>query len=218
MPLPPDTLTVHTREQADLLLDGTYARVLECTMQAHVSASEIARKTALPLKQVHHRLTKLVHAGLVTIIDERQRNGRAIKIYAAVAPAYRIPVELTEAADLEEAMLRLTGPEWRRLCKASAQVFRDEQGMEFQYLLDRTGSLNQNLNPAGFFQEPLKPTYGALYTTVVAMLTPDTFTEAERRLRDLMTWLRDRMKEEQHDPRASPAIVTLAIVPAGEDR
>lgn len=50
------------------------------------------------------------------------------------------------------------------------------------------------------------------------MLTPDTFTEAERRLRDLMTWLRDRMKEEQHDPRAGPAIVTLAIVPAGEDR
>ena len=97
-----DVFTARTPEQARLLQDMLYVGLLGRLLKGDASAGEVARETSRTLQQVHHKLTRMLQAGLIEVRGERTRGGRPVKIYGAVAREYRVPFALTDAATVGE--------------------------------------------------------------------------------------------------------------------
>lgn len=58
------------------------------------SLSALARTTGTPLNLAHYHVRRLVALGLVEVVGEEPRQGRAVKLYRAVAESFFVPAEL----------------------------------------------------------------------------------------------------------------------------
>lgn len=209
-PLLPE-LTAQTPEQARLLLQPRYQGVLGELMHGEpLSAGDLARRAELPLKQVHHCLTRLQAQGLVAVVAERKRGGRAIKLYQAVAAVYRVPLELTDQVDhiaLAQEMFRpfvtgfLRGAVSHYSAEAEAVVLA----------LDAFGKIGANYG--GMYRDA--PTAGAYGTFGQQKLRPQTQRELEQRLRALKLWVQEQAHAEQDDPDAQDCLLGLLYTRGG---
>lgn len=210
--LPAELMVAQTPEQARLLLDTHYQKVLGELIGAAlkgkaISASEIVRRIPeLSVKQAHHRLTRLCAAGLASVAGEQKRGGRPIKLYWASAKAYRVPFELTKAEDMGALFDELHRPYFaaylRHIVRRQMEL-SSEQAVLIKTSAD--GQLSVNYGPLSRDNRPM-----AGYGTIGEMrLKPDTHTELEQRLRDLKSWALAREAEEMDDPDAEACIVGL---------
>lgn len=102
-----NTFTATTPEQARLLHDRNYSRLLGQLVGAELSAAQLARSVGLDVKATHHRLTRLQSAGLIEVSAELRRTGRTVKIYRAVAQEFDIPFHLTSADTFADLIAEL---------------------------------------------------------------------------------------------------------------
>jgi DNA-binding transcriptional ArsR family regulator len=56
--------------------------------------SEVAESTGMALNLLHHHVTRLVRHGLVEVVGERRRAGRAIRYYRATHDSFFVPSHL----------------------------------------------------------------------------------------------------------------------------
>ncbi|GAA5531781.1 hypothetical protein [Deinococcus aluminii] len=208
MTLPAGTFTARTPEQARLLLDFAYQRVLGAAMQAEVSAGEVARDAEITVKQAHHRLTRLCAAGLVTVTGERKRGGRPIKLYRAAAPAYRVPFELTEADDVRDLFAALHRPFVDTYLTQIAALSR-EQAREVVLVVNEQGQLSVNYGGL----RGRNDSFRGFGTIGEVRLLPETRAELERRLRDLKDWSLAREQEERQSEAAEDCLLGLMFTP-----
>lgn len=135
--------TLHSPEAARLCLDPDYARVLSALMLRSWPAGQLAAHLGLPLNAAHHRVRRLLRAGLVVEDHLEARRGRPIRHYRAVADALLIPYALTPLGSLEELVgLHSAGVQAhinRALVRAAMELVRDEQ--EIGLRLFREGDL-----------------------------------------------------------------------------
>jgi len=94
-----------------------------------------ARCLDLDLRAVHRDVRALHVAGLLRLVREQKRAGRAMKVYAAAAPAFFVPFSVTGAADLGEL-----GAEHTRRYE---RLFRSAFGREFERLHHEQGGGRQ---------------------------------------------------------------------------
>lgn len=71
-------------------------------MAGEQTVAGAARDLELDIRVVHRDVLALHAAGLLRFVREQKRAGRAVKVYAAVAPALFVPFSATGAAGLEE--------------------------------------------------------------------------------------------------------------------
>ena len=210
MPSSLPEFTAQTSEQARLLLLPRYQAVLGATMQAEaVSAGEIAGHTGTPLKQVHHCLTRLQEHGLVAVVAERKRGGRAIKLYQAVAAEYRVPLQLTDGVDILDLFERLFRPFVSGFMEGAAQVQRGH-AEEVVLQCDQFGNLGANY---GTYKGVIPA--GAYGTFGQHKLTPQTRQELEHRLRALKTWVQEQAHTEENEPDAEDCLLGLLYTRGG---
>lgn len=168
-----------TREQVRLLLDSNYAGLLSCLLTRESSASEIAGHTGQNLQQTHHKLTRLLQAGLIVQSGVQPRKGRPIKFYRAIADEYRIPFELTDAATLGELIQMEYSPllrsHYAALSRAGGQdlrLFRCEDGMALKV------------------DDEVKQARGISHSVFLNYrLSDEKARELEKRLQELAGWL-----------------------------
>ncbi|WP_161636049.1 helix-turn-helix domain-containing protein [Deinococcus phoenicis] len=208
MTRPGGIFTARTPEQARLLLDFAYQRVLGPTMQGEASAGEVARDAELTVKQAHHRLTRLCAAGLVAVTGERKRGGRPVKLYRAAAPAYRVPFELTEADDLRDLLAALHRPFLEAYLSQMAANCR-QQAHEVLLVMNSQGQLQVNYGGPRPGNEPSR----GFGTIGEVRLSPITRAELERRLRDLKDWSLAREQEERQSEDAEDCLLGLMFTP-----
>ena len=209
-PLLSEFLT-QTPEQARLLLQPRYQAVLGETMHTSpVSAGDIARQTELPLKQVHHCLTRLQTQGLVTVVAQRKRGGRAVKLYQAAAAVYRVPLELTEETDLGALFQKLFGPFTDGFIQGAARCY-SQYTDALMLALDPFGKIG--VNYGGDYQGSLPA--GAYGTFGEHKLRLQTQQELERRLRLLQWWVQEQAHAEQGDPDAQDCLLGLLYTRGG---
>lgn len=177
-----------------------YSPVLAVVMTQQASASEVARQTGVPLKRVHHRLTRLLGAGLIEVSAEQKRGGRAIRLYRALADEYTVPFELTDAATLEELMARMYRPFVEALVRGQATVIQatmiqatmiqatmiQQERSELRLRLDAAHQLMYNLGPR---PDELWQAYG---TAGTALLLPPDAQYLHGELRRLRAWATER--------------------------
>ncbi len=107
---------------AKLLTDPTYRSVLGAFLGRERSASEAALELRLGLDATLYRIRRLHRVGLLELVGERARAGRAVKRYRARHQAWFVPFEALPYADLEETFLELHVAHARRLARAAARA------------------------------------------------------------------------------------------------
>lgn len=216
-PNKPFTFYAQTPVQCRLLLSEEYAVILSALQMAPLSAAEVAGASRLPLKRVHHRLTRLHGAGLVSIAALRPRSGRAAKLYEAAAQTFQIPMSLTSAATAEEWRNTLLAPHHRQFAGASAHHYRELDTMEVLLSPDEAGHLSYNLLPLPVelqSQQNQEETEGLLYALGRLRLIPQSAAEFERRLRELQAWGVQQSSAEREDEWTCTYLFALGILPS----
>nr|WP_246363427.1 helix-turn-helix domain-containing protein [Deinococcus budaensis] len=85
-----------------LLTHRRVRQVLGAFLAGEQTVAGAARRLELDLRTVHRDVRALCAAGLLRLVREQKRAGRAVKVYAAVAPAFFVPFSVTGAAALGE--------------------------------------------------------------------------------------------------------------------
>lgn len=89
---------------ASALLDPTTVRHLAPFLGSELSVTEAAAATGEKPNTVLKRVRRLVDLGLLEVTQVRERAGRPIRLYSAVADVFFVPFEVTEAESLEAAL------------------------------------------------------------------------------------------------------------------
>lgn len=104
------------------LLREDVAHYLAPFLHADHSVAEVSELLRTPLPKVHYWVRSLYAAGVLQVVSEQPRKGRAIKRYRAVATEFVIPAEALPEdhfarimrrsnAEMTEALVA-AGPEW----------------------------------------------------------------------------------------------------------
>ena len=200
----PEPFTVQTAAQARLLLNHTYGRVLGAVMAGDASASGVAARAELPLGRAHHRLTRLLDAGLIWVGAEQKRGGRAVKLYRAAA-SYTVPFELSEASTVEELMAQMFRPFMAALIRHQAATLNDER-RDIRLRLDTKAQLQYDFG-APRLPEELWTAYGTVGTVY---LVPEDALSLRRELTRLRAWASER-----HTDDAQSYLLGLMFTPGG---
>lgn len=115
-----DAYVVADTATARVFSDSAKRRLLLAFVNRPLSVAQAARDAGRPLGRIHYHVTDLCRRGLLRVVREEKRKGRAVKYYQAVRPRFFVPVEflyrspgagLAEElrARLEEEALKLEG-------------------------------------------------------------------------------------------------------------
>jgi hypothetical protein len=103
-PSTPNFLTVTHPEAADLLINPHTLRQLEPFLGRDCTVGQAARETGAKPNTVLSRVRRLLSLGLLRIVREEPRGGRAVKVYRSSADVFFVPYEATTADSLESAL------------------------------------------------------------------------------------------------------------------
>lgn len=85
---------MHSEQQVRMLYDLLYIQLLSVLAEQPATVTELAQETEIGFDATLYRVRAMVAAGLVRVVAQRPRAGRAIQVYRAVAYKYFIPDEL----------------------------------------------------------------------------------------------------------------------------
>lgn len=108
---PPETFfVVEDVQQARLLSDPRSVRFFEPFLGRERTVSQAADEVGVSLDTMLYRVRRLLAAGLLRVVREESRPGRAIKVYRSTSDAYFVPFHSTPYADLAERLREELGP------------------------------------------------------------------------------------------------------------
>lgn len=179
---------------ARLILSPDVLAVLEALMLREWSVSVLAAALGRPLNAVHHRVRRLVSAGLVVETRREARRGRPVCHYRASAQAYFIPYDRTPLRSHEE-MVGLGDDLFqqrfdRAVVQAGAALVRDWQDIGVRVYVDG-GSVREDVTPSAEAfdnRSLLAPDAPALFAyRDILRLSPDDAKAMQHELDTLVT-------------------------------
>ena len=146
--------TVTDPVQARLLTDPKSKAFFKPFLARERSVAQAAELLGANVNTVLYRVKTLVRAGLLQVVDERRRAGRAIKLYRSAHDAYFIPFRHTPYATLEERLEVQAAPIFANLIQAYAAALRQSDRYGHHLLLNEhgvftTSDLLPELSPRG---------------------------------------------------------------------
>lgn len=124
---PPAPHTVTDTVQADLLTTAESQHYFRPFLARDVTASAVAAELGSDLNRVLYRIRTFLAAGLIKVVREEPRRGRAVKVYRSVHDAYFIPFEVTTFGTLEDRLLEAAQEEMRMRIRVQAKHMRDRE-------------------------------------------------------------------------------------------
>ncbi len=209
--------TVTDTKQAALLTGATSKAFFKPFLARECSVSQAAAEVGCQLNTMLYRVKVFLDVGLLTVVREEKRVGRAIKIYRSVHDAYLIPDGVTPYADLEERLKQQIKPFWETLMRSLARTYR-ERGWGGQTLrrtaegVVTTSLAIKEVAPTDFWSA--EPPY-EVYSDVGLHLTPE---EAEALAYRLLELLKDTSKNvaKQGKKQGKRYALQVALVPVDE--
>lgn len=106
-------ITIQDPRAAAVFAQSQLRRILlQFSLQPR-SIAEVGRDLNIQIKQLHQLVTKFLKLGLLVVVDERKRAGRAIRLYQTAAQRFFIPSAATPvqfskglAKELRESLAR----------------------------------------------------------------------------------------------------------------
>lgn len=113
--------TVTDPRLAALLTDPVARRFYEPFLARTLSVSAAAQEVGCSLDAMLYRVRVFVRAGLLRVVEERPRHGRAIKLYQTVFPAYFVPHRITPFTTVEDRLYAGAEPYLRAWASTTAR-------------------------------------------------------------------------------------------------
>lgn len=158
---------VLTDREARILLDPRRRRLLEPFAGRARSLAPVARELDVRLSVLLYHVRHFVDAGLLVVVREERRAGRATKFYRTSADAFSIPLSQSGAADAVEYL---------RLTYQDLQLTLDER-LAAEWVAARSHETDWALEVAtaapGRFYRMFVPRAGAVDTTFFEELLGD---------------------------------------------
>jgi DNA-binding transcriptional ArsR family regulator len=125
-----DRLTISDEKAATAFANARTRAIVFALMESDRSLSELRSKLGMSLSLLQYHIARLQFLGIVTVSSTKQRPGRAIKMYRAVAREFRVPGGIaasTAGAGLKQELeIALEEAQARR--PTGAAYFLDEGG------------------------------------------------------------------------------------------
>lgn len=115
---------VVSEAQARVLLDPRSRELFQPFLGRERTVAEAAAEAGCRPATMLYRVGTFLRCGLLKLVEERPRAGRALKVYRSSHDAYFIPYALTPYADLEEAFRASFRATADRLAALGARRFR----------------------------------------------------------------------------------------------
>lgn len=100
----PTILSVHNPEAAAILTNPRTLRQIEPFLARENTVKDAAEETGEKPNTVLSRVRRFVRLGLLEVLREEPRQGRAVKVYKSTADGFFVPFEATSAESLEAAL------------------------------------------------------------------------------------------------------------------
>src|SRR5262245_63096603 len=97
-------MRVDDPEAALWLVDPDRRRWLVPFANGQRTLAEVGRELDVPVNAVLYRARLLVKHGLVRVVGQQRRRGRPMKLYAAAADGFVVPLALVPGATLERLL------------------------------------------------------------------------------------------------------------------
>lgn len=133
--------TVTDPEQARLLTEPVSKEFFKPFLAHERSASEAAAVMKCSLNTVLYRIKTLLRAGLLQVVREVPRKGRAVKRYRSVHDAYFVPFHVTPYATLEERLWVQAKPLFADLVGAYAGALRINERYGHHIFIGHNGAV-----------------------------------------------------------------------------
>jgi len=88
---------VRTPQAAAVFTDSRQRRILLQFARRPRGLAEVAHALALDIKALHYVVTRLLRLGLLEVVGEQPRAGRAIKLYRCTGASFFVPTALAPA-------------------------------------------------------------------------------------------------------------------------
>jgi len=95
------TLTIHHADVAELLLNAQTQRLIHPFLGKEQSAGGAAKILGMSTSALLYRVNKLLEYGILKVVREEPRAGRASKVYTTTASSFFVPFRVTRAETLE---------------------------------------------------------------------------------------------------------------------
>lgn len=133
--------TVTDTEQARLLTEPTSKEFFKPFLACERSAGEAAAVMQCSLNTMLYRVKILLRAGLLEVVREQPRKGRAVKIYRSVHDAYFIPFRMTPYATLEERLEVQAEPIFAGLIRSYAAALKKNERYGHHIFTEENGTV-----------------------------------------------------------------------------
>lgn len=117
-------VTVTSSEAARLLTDTAQLRLLEPFFKREVVLSEVAAELGVNLNTLLYRVNRFIALGLLRVVREEPRRGKAVKVYRASAESFFVPFDITPSASLEQILQDLLGDAEKLFDREAAKAFQ----------------------------------------------------------------------------------------------
>ena len=115
-PESPSLKVITDAAAADLLVNPYSLRQLAPFLGRECTVSQAAGETHAKANTVLSRVRRFMSLGLLRVVREEERKGRAVKVYRSTADIFFVPFEATSAETLE-TMLQERDAYWERLLR-----------------------------------------------------------------------------------------------------
>ena len=127
-------LTITTEKAARLLSDLEAVRRLEPFMKRERTLSEAAEELGVKLPALLYHVKKFVDLGLLVVVREVSRKGRAVKVYRATADTFFVPFQLTPSETLGRLLFDLSAAGEARFHREAARALQADTPVWGLYL------------------------------------------------------------------------------------
>ena len=201
--------TITDGEQAWLLTEPTSKEFFKPFLACERSASEAATIMRCSLNTMLYRIKTLLRAGLLEVIREEPRKGRAVKIYRSVHDAYFVPFSVTPYATLEERLEVQAEPIFAGLIRAyAAALRRDNRYGHHIFVSDGGGVWTSD-----FLPKQTSAGQPNIYTDVYVRLRDEDARVLGEDLRGLLERALELDKQAKDDPEARAYLNMVALLP-----
>lgn len=212
-------LTVTTVEAAELLCDLELQRYLVPFIARECTVAQAAGELGLTTNSLLYRVRRFQAAGLLRVVREVPRAGRAVKVYRSVADGFYVPFALTRAETLEALFLKLDTPLqtlfYQSLARVMTQTETDRSETDMGLTVWRAGKTDVRTRvssgPGNLF-DPLSP--GA--PSALPFWSPEVWLEpddAKALLHEMVTLI----GRYHHRGGRQRYLLHLGLAPLGDD-
>lgn len=117
-------LTITTEKAARVLTDLEAVRRLEPFMKRDITLSEAAKDLKVKLPSLLYHVNKFLALGLIEVVREIPRKGRAIRVYRSTSEQFFVPFHLTPSETLGRMLFDLSAAGEARFHRETARALQ----------------------------------------------------------------------------------------------